>query len=169
MRPRVNQNQTRREELVGEFMVAEAERERRAQSVLREYARRVAGRRHLLLLGHAHSGPRHRYRARRDGSEADFGRVGTNWARRWYVPVEYLSLDNRIRPKDHIVHRSSRASIRRCSSMVTVCNPSTLRKFPQPLADALMSVIGQAYYDAYAALAASLNTPRYRRRRRSVH
>jgi putative restriction endonuclease len=83
-------------------VVAEAERERGPQPVLREHARGVAcdvvfsfcdtrikaiG----VVTGGAQTGPK-----------PDFGAAGSNWSRKgWFVPVDYCVLNNQIRPKDH--------------------------------------------------------------------
>ena len=37
------------------------------------------------------------------GPKPDFGSVGANWSREgWYVAVDYITLQNQIRPKEHI-------------------------------------------------------------------
>jgi hypothetical protein len=86
----------------------------------------------------------------------DFGSAGLNWSKEgWFVPVDYCVLNNQIRPKDH-------AAVLR-PFLPTKYSPLQesgdglqsvyLAEVPQALADALIGLIGQAYWDAYSAIA----------------
>jgi hypothetical protein len=96
------------------------------------------------------------------GPKPDFGTAGSNWSREgWYVPVDYRILDNQVRPKEHI-------SILR-PLLPTKYSPLQqdgdglqsvyLAELPASFADALIGLIGQAYWDAYAAIAEFQRVP----------
>lgn len=90
------------------------------------------------------------------GPKPDFGSAGLNWSKEgWFVPVDYCILNNQIRPKDH-------AAILRpfLPTKYSPLQPSGdglqsvyLAEVPEPLADALIALIGSAYWDAYSAIA----------------
>ena len=91
----------------------------------------------------------------------DFGTAGANWSQEgWFVPVEYVFLDNQIRPKDHIAILRLFLPSKYSPLQATGDGLQSvyLVEVPQPLADALSGLIGQPYWDAYAVLAASQNT-----------
>jgi putative restriction endonuclease len=96
------------------------------------------------------------------GPKPDFGAAGSNWSREgWYVPVDYCTLNHQIRPKDHV------AILR--PFLPTKYSPLQesgdglqsvyLAELPQALADALIGLIGQAYWDAYANIATFPSAP----------
>jgi putative restriction endonuclease len=87
------------------------------------------------------------------GPKPDFGSVGSNWSQEgWFVLVEYCGLGNQIRPIDHIdvlrpflpsKYSPLQANGHGLQSVY-------LAEVPQALADALIGLIGQPYWDAYA-------------------
>lgn len=138
-----NQNQTRREGLVGEFMWSPMRNANGVRNQFYENMRDVSPGDVIfsfwdariqaigIATGRAETAPK-----------PDFGSVGTNWAREgWYVPVEYVSLDNRIRPKDHI--EVLRPFLPSKYSPLQFNGDGLqsvyLAEVPQPLAEALMS------------------------------
>ena len=86
----------------GLHVVAEAERERSPQPVLREHARGIAWRRRVLVLRYAHQGRRGRDWRRANRPQARLRRRRFELIREgWFVSVDYCVLNNQIRPKDH--------------------------------------------------------------------
>ena len=91
------------------------------------------------------------------GPKPDFGSAGLNWSNEgWFVPVDYCALNNQIRPKDH-------AEILRplLPARYSPLQPSGdglqsvyLAEVPEPLANALIGLMGQAYWEAYQEIAA---------------
>lgn len=96
------------------------------------------------------------------GPKPDFGSAGLNWSQEgWFVPVDYCALTNQVRPKDHI-------SILRpflppkYSPLQDTGDGNQgvyLTELSQPLAEALVGLIGQAYWDALAIVAAIPTSP----------
>lgn len=89
------------------------------------------------------------------GPKPDFGAAGSNWSREgWFVPVDYCVLESQIRPKDHV-------TILR-PFLPTKYSPLQengdglqsvyLAQLPRALGEALIGLIGQAYWDAYATI-----------------
>jgi putative restriction endonuclease len=96
-----------------------------------------------LISGRAQTGPK-----------PDFGSAGQNWSREgWFVPVEYHTLDSQIRPKDHIAILRPLLSPKYSPLQTSGDGLQSvyLAEVLLPLADALIALIGQAYWDAYAA------------------
>jgi putative restriction endonuclease len=91
----------------------------------------------------------------------DFGTAGSNWSNEgWYVPVDYCVLNNQIWPKEHVTvlrpfYPPKYSPLRKNGDGVQ----SYLAELPQAFADALIGLIGQAYWDAYAELATYPNAP----------
>src|SRR5688572_1944454 len=153
----VNQNQTHREEVPGSFMWSPKQNANGARNQFYENMREVSPgdvvfsfygtriQKFGVLTGRAETGPK-----------PDFGSVGSNWAREgWFVPVGYCSLDNPIRPKDHIAVLRPFLPSRYSPLQETGDGLQSvyLAEVPQTLADALIGLIGQAYWDAYATIA----------------
>jgi hypothetical protein len=90
------------------------------------------------------------------GPKPDFGGAGLNWSKEgWFVPVDYCTLNNQIRPKDH-------AAILRpfLPTKYSPLQPSGdglqsvyLAEVSPRFANALIALIGQAYWDAYSTIA----------------
>jgi hypothetical protein len=96
------------------------------------------------------------------GPKPDFGSAGANWAQEgWFVPVDYFTLDTQIRPKDQIEILRPFLPSRYSPLQVSGDGLQSvyLAEVPPPMADALMGLIGQAYWDALAALSTLPNTP----------
>jgi len=96
------------------------------------------------------------------GPKPDFGSAGLNWSQEgWFVPVDYCALSNQVRPKDHI------AIVRPfLPTKYSPLQPSGdgnqgvyLTELPESLANALIGLIGQAYWDALAIIAAVPTAP----------
>jgi hypothetical protein len=100
----VNQNQTYRAETRGCFMWSPKQNANGARNRFYENMREVSPGDVVfsfcdtrikaigVVTGRGQTGPK-----------PDFGAAGSNWSQEgWYVPVEYWTLDNQLRPKDHI-------------------------------------------------------------------
>jgi putative restriction endonuclease len=153
----VNQNQTYRAEVRGSFMWSPKQNANGARNQFYENMKEVSQGDVVfsfcdarikaigVVTGRAQIGPK-----------PDFGAAGSNWSREgWFVPVDYCVLNNQIRPKDH-------AAILR-PFLPTKYSPLQrsgdglqsvyLAELPQAFADALISLIGQPYWDAYSTVA----------------
>jgi hypothetical protein len=96
------------------------------------------------------------------GPKPDFGSAGANWSQEgWFVPIDYFTLNTQIRPKDHIAILRPFLPSRYSPMQVSGDGLQSvyLAEVPPPMADALMGLIGQAYWDALAALSTLPNTP----------
>jgi len=96
------------------------------------------------------------------GPKPDFGAAGSNWSQEgWFVPVDYVTLSHQIRPKDHIAILrpflpSKYAPLQRSGDGK---QGVYLTDVPESLADALIGLIGQAYWDAYETIAVLQTLP----------
>ncbi len=91
------------------------------------------------------------------GPKPDFGAAGANWSREgWFVPVDYCTLSHQVRPKDHtgILRPFLPPKYSPLQESGGGIQSVHLTELPQALADALIGLIGQAYWDAYAMIAA---------------
>ena len=89
------------------------------------------------------------------GPKPDFGSAGSNWSREgWFVPVDYCSLENQIRPKDHaaILRPFLPSKYSPLQESGDGLQSVYLAELPLALADALIGLIGQAYWDAYSTI-----------------
>jgi hypothetical protein len=96
------------------------------------------------------------------GPKPDFGAAGSNWSREgWFVPVDYCVLNNQIRPKDHaaILRPFLPAKYSPLQESGDGLQSVYLAELPPALADALIGLIGQAYWDAYSTIAVLQNAP----------
>ena len=78
-----------------------------------------------------------------------------NWSEEgWFVPVYYCALDAPIRPKDHIAVLRHFLPSKYSPLQVNGDGLQSvyLAEVPQAMADALIGLIGQPYYDAIAML-----------------
>jgi hypothetical protein len=81
----------------------------------------------------------------------DFGSAGAYWSKEgWFVPVYYVSFDSPVRPKDHI--EILRPFLPQRYSPLQANGDGLqgiyLTAVPDVLADALIGLIGQEYFDA---------------------
>src|SRR5688572_12212666 len=157
----VNQNQTHREEVPGSFMWSPKQNANGARNQFYENMREVSPgdvvfsfydtriQKIGVVTGRAETGPK-----------PDFGAAGSNWAREgWFVPVDYCSLDNPIRPKDHITVLRPFLPARYSPLQETGDGLQSvyLAEVPPPLAEALIGLIGPAYWQSYEAIAVLQN------------
>jgi hypothetical protein len=158
----VNQNQTFRKEVRGSFMWSPKQNANGARNQFYENMREVSPGDVVfsfcdtrikaigVVTGGAQTGPK-----------PDFGSVGVHWSREgWFVPVDYCVLVEQIRPKDHIALLRPFLPARYSPLQESGDGLQSvyLAEVPPSLADALIGVIGQAFWDAYSAIAA-LQTP----------
>lgn len=93
------------------------------------------------------------------GPKPDFGMAGANWSQEgWYVPVEYAHLERQMRPKDHIA--VIRPFLPERYSPLQQSGDGLqgvyLTEVQSTLAEALIALIGQSDWDAFAVLSADL-------------
>ena len=154
----VNQNQTYRAEVRGSFMWSpkrnangarnqfyENMQIRRAGATSSSRSATLASRPVGVVTGPAETGPK-----------PDFGSVGANWSKEgWFVPVDYCTLEYQVRPKDHIgiIRPFLPAKYSPLRTNGDGLQSVYLAELPEPLAQALIGLIGQAYWDAYATIA----------------
>jgi hypothetical protein len=153
----VNQNQTYRAEVRGSFMWSPKQNANGARNQFYENMREVSPGDVVfsfcdtrikaigVVTGGAQTGPK-----------PDFGAAGSNWSREgWFVPVDYCVLNNQIRPKDHaaILRPFLPAKYSPLQESGDGLQSVYLAELPQALADALIGLIGQAYWDAYSTIA----------------
>ena len=153
----VNQNQTYRAEVRGSFMWSPKQRSDGARNQFYENMREVSPGdvvfsfcdTRIKSIGVATGGAQ-------TGPKPDFGSAGSNWSKEgWYVPVEYCTLNTQIRPKDHIeiLRPFLPSKYSPLQDSGDGLQSVYLTEVPQPLADALIGLIGQAYWDAYSTIA----------------
>ena len=99
----VNQNQTYRAEVRGSFMWSPKQNANGARNQFYENMREVSPGdivfsfcdTRIKAIGVVGAGAQ-------TGPKPDFGNAGLNWSKEgWFVPVDYCTLNNQIRPKDH--------------------------------------------------------------------
>lgn len=152
----VNQNQTYRAEVRGSFMWSPKANANGARNQFYENMRAVAPGDVVfsfcdarikaigVVTGAAATGPK-----------PDFGTAGTNWSQEgWFVPVDYCTLDHQIRPKDHI--GILRPFLPSKYSPLQISGDGLqsvyLAELPEGLAEALIGLIGDAFWDAFATI-----------------
>jgi putative restriction endonuclease len=159
----VNQNQTHRAEVRGSFMWSPKQNANGARNQFYENMREVSPGdvvfsfwdTRIKALGVVTA-------TAQTGPKPDFGAAGSNWSLEgWFVPVDYCILSNQIRPKDHITILRSLLPPRYSPLQDTGDGLQSvyLAEVPQPLAEAIIGLIGQAYWDAYATIAVFQNPP----------
>src|SRR5436309_11957313 len=129
----VNQNQTYRAEVRGSFMWSPKQNANGARNQFYENTREVSPGDVVfsfcdtrikaigVITGGAQTGPK-----------PDFGAAGSNWSREgWFVPVDYCTLHNQIRPKITLrsFARSCLRSTHRFKRAATAFSRSTSLKF----------------------------------------
>jgi len=148
----VNQNQTYRHEVRGSFMWSPKQNANGARNQFYENMRAVSPGDVVfsfcdtrikaigVATGTAQTGPK-----------PDFGTAGANWAHEgWFVPVDYCALEVQIRPKDHIAVLRPFLPDRYSPLQLSGDGLQSvyLAELPEALADALIGLIGPAYWNA---------------------
>jgi putative restriction endonuclease len=100
--------------------------------------------------------------AAQTGPKPDFGSAGANWSKEgWFVPVDYCALDRQIKPKEHI--QILRPFLPAKYSPLQLSGDGLqsvyLAELPAVLAEALIALIGQEYWQAIAEIRAFDSTP----------
>ena len=160
----VNQNQTYRTEVRGNFLWSPKTNANGARNPFYDTMRQVTPgdivfsfcdtriRAVAVVTGTAQTSPK-----------PDFGSAGLNWSKEgWFVPVYYCEFEAPVRPKDHIVtlrpFLPSRYSP--LQSNGDGLQGVYLAEVPELMAQALIGIIGaQAYFDAVAVLTEFPSTP----------
>jgi len=153
----VNQNQTHRAELRGNFMWSPKRNANGARNQFYDNMMEVSTGdvvfsfydTRIQAVGIATS-------VAQTGPKPDFGAAGPNWSNEgWFVPVDYCGLNNRIRPKDHIGILRPFLPERYSPLQATGDGLQSvyLAAIPEPLAQALIALIGDAYWQAYQEIA----------------
>jgi putative restriction endonuclease len=153
----VNQNQTYRAEVRGSFMWSPKRNANGVRNQFYENMRDVSPGDIVfsfcdtrikalgVVTGDAQTGPK-----------PDFGSAGLNWSQEgWFVPVDYCVLANQIRPKDHaaILRPFLPSKYSPLQGSGDGLQSVYLAEVPTELADALIGLIEQAYWDAYSTIA----------------
>lgn len=159
----VNQNQTYKAEVRGSFMWSPKQNANGARNQFYENMREVSPGDVVfsfcdtrikslgIVTGTAQTGPK-----------PDFGTAGANWSREgWFVPVDYCELNTQIRPKDHaaILRPFLPPKYSPLQESGDGLQSVYLAEVPSELAEALIGVIGQAYWDAYSTITALQSSP----------
>lgn len=155
----VNQNQTFKHEVRGSFMWSPKQRADGARNQFYDFMREVSPGDIVfsfcdtrikaigVVSGKAQTGPK-----------PDFGGAGANWSEEgWYVPVDYCRLGNELRPKDHMEVLRPFLPLRYSPLLANGNGLQSvyLTLVPEPLADALVALIGVAFHDAQVEIAAA--------------
>ncbi len=150
----VNQNQTFETEIRGNFMWSPKTNANGARNPFYDFMREVVPGDVVfsfrdtriqaigMVTGPAQTAPK-----------PDFGNAGSNWLEEgWYVPVYYCAVEEPIRPKDHI--GILRPFLPQTYSPLQTNGNGVqsiyLTSVPEPLANALIGLMGQHYWDALA-------------------
>lgn len=159
----VNQNQTYRAEVRGSFLWSPKRNANGARNQFYENMREVSHGDIVfsfcdtqikavgIVAGRAQTGPK-----------PDFGSVGANWSQEgWFVPVDYCILERPVRPKDHIELLRPFLPDRYSPLQANGDGLQSvyLASVPQGLADALIGIIGQDYWDALAEVSGFQSPP----------
>ena len=159
----VNQNQTYRAELKGNFMWSPKARADGARNQFYDNMTAVAPGDVVfsfhdtkissigVVTGLAETAPK-----------PDFGSAGLNWSNEgWYVPVFYCALNVGFRPKDHIdvIRPFLPARYSPLQPNGDGLQSVYLAEVPEPMAQALISLMGQSYFDAFALLTLFPSSP----------
>lgn len=159
----VNQNQTYTTEVRGNFMWSPKANANGARNPFYDFMREAqpgdivfsfANTRIQALgivTGHAQAAPK-----------PDFGAAGANWSEEgWFVPVYYCAIESPVRPKDHIA--ILRPFLPQRYSPLQASGDGLqgvyLTSVPETLANALIGLMGQAYFDALAVISGFPSAP----------
>lgn len=159
----VNQNQTYRAEIRGNFMWSPKANANGARNPFYDFMRearpgdlvfsfadtriKALG----IVTGPAQTAPK-----------PDFGSAGANWSEEgWFVPVYYCLVESPIRPKDHI--NILRPFLPPRYSPLQVSGDGLqgvyLTEVPEPLANAMIGLMGQHYFNALAVISGFPSAP----------
>ena len=159
----VNQNQTYTTEVRGNFMWSPKANANGARNPFYDFMREVTSGDIVfsfcdtrikalgVVTGPAQTAPK-----------PDFGAAGGNWSKEgWYVPVYYCGLPEPIRPKDHI--NILRSFLPGTYSPLQLSGDGLqgvyLTSVPEALANALIALMGQPYFEALAVVSGFPNAP----------
>ena len=160
----VNQNQTYRTEVKGNFLWSPKTNANGARNPFYDTMRQVTPgdivfsfcdtriRAVAVVTGTAQTSPK-----------PDFGGAGLNWAKEgWFVPVYYCEFDAPVRPADHMALLRPLLPARDSPLQANGhgLQGVYLAEVPELMAQALIGIIGaQAYFDALASLTGFPSTP----------
>jgi len=159
----VNQNQTYRHEIRGSFMWSPKRNANDVRNQFYENMREVSAGDIVfsycdtrikaigIATGTAQTGPK-----------PDFGAAGLNWSKEgWFVPVDYCTLNAQFRPKDHIsiLRAFLPAKYAPLQASGDGLQSVYLAAVPEPLANALIGLIGDAYWEAFSTITALQTMP----------
>lgn len=154
----VNQNQTFKEETRGNFMWSPKLNANGARNQFYENMREVSAGDVVFSFCDTRIKAIGIVSARsQTGPKPDFGSVGANWGDEgWFVPVDFITLQNQIRPKEHIA--VLRPFLPSKYSPLQVSGDGLqsvyLAEVPEAMAQALIGLIGQDYWDNLAVIIA---------------
>lgn len=159
----VNQNQTYTTEVRGNFMWSPKANANGARNPFYDFMREVAPgdivfsfcNTRIKALGVV-TGPA------QTAPKPDFGAAGANWAHEgWFVPVYYCAIDSPIRPMDHMEILRPFLPVRYSPLQANGhgLQGIYLTTVAEPLAQALIGLMGQQYYQALAAVIGFPNAP----------
>lgn len=159
----VNQNQTYRAEIRGNFMWSPKANANGARNPFYDFMQEVSigdivfsfADTRIKALGIV-TGPA------QTAPKPDFGSAGAYWSKEgWFVPVYYVAFDSPIRPKDKIA--ILRPFLPKRYSPLQLNGDGLqaiyLTSVTEQLADALIGLIGQQYFDALAILTTFPSSP----------
>lgn len=160
----VNQNQTYRQEIRGNFMWSPKTNVNGARNPFYDFMREAQpgdvvfsfADTRIKALGIVTA-------AAQTAPKPDFGAAGANWsAEGWFVPVYYGAIRDPIRPKDHIaVLRPFLPA--RYSPLQPASGDGLqgiyLTEVPVALADALIALMGESYFEALAVITGFPSSP----------
>jgi hypothetical protein len=159
----VNQNQTYRAEVRGSFMWSPKRNANGARNQFYENMREVSPGDVVfsycdtvikavgIVTGTAQTGPK-----------PDFGAAGANWSREgWFVPVDYCAVSQPMRPKDHIGVLRPFLPVRYSPLQASGDGLQSvyLAEVPESLAQALIALMGQSFWEALAEASAAPVSP----------
>jgi len=159
----VNQNQTYRAEIQGNFMWSPKVNANGARNPFYDFMREAkAGDvvfsfadTRIKALGIVTS-------SAQTAPKPNFGSAGANWSQEgWFVPVYYCAFDHPIRPVDHIniIRPFLPARYSPLQASGHGLQGIYLTEVPETLANVLIGLIGQAYFDALAVVSGFPSAP----------
>lgn len=159
----VNQNQTYATEVRGNFMWSPKANANGARNPFYDFMREVAPgdivfsfcNTRIKAVGIA-TGPA------QTAPKPDFGAAGANWALEgWFVPVYYCAIGLPIRPMDHMEILRPFLPVRYSPLQANGhgLQGVYLTTVAEPLAQALIGLMGQQYYEALAVVSGFPNAP----------